>query len=827
VSEGNRLCAAALAYARRGWAVHPIRPRDKRPLLAGWPHQATADPKTIQAWWARWPQANIGLACGPSGLTVVDLDVKGGAGGPASWDRLLADLGMRHPPTPASRTPSGGRHLFFAAPEPAPGNSAGRLGPGIDTRGEGGYVLLPPSTLAGGGAYTWEVAPGEQDPPPLPAALAGLLARPEAPRQAGDERGTRGDGSGRHVAYAHAALDAEVARLAAAPTGSRNDTLNAAAFALGQLVAAGLLDRAEVERRLLAAAGAAGLGEREAGATLSSGLEAGLERPRSLPEAGSPRAADCYPPRAAGGAGDCYPPRAVGGAADCYPPRAAGEGVATWTRARQAAQVSGPEDELPPLPESVYLDPDLGRDASPWLDEYIRFSRTWSPRSFEGFHEACGLWLLSTVAARRVVVHYGRPRFTNLYFLLAGRTTIHAKSSATEIARGLLRACGLDYLLAADEATPQAFVRALAGGGLPPNYDALDEERQLAARLRLGFCGQRGWYAEEFGTWLASMMRTDGVMADFRGLLRQLDDCPPDYSRSTIARGDEIVKRPYLALIANLTPADLRPVARKGAQLWGDGFLARFAFVTPPGDEVLVARFPRGRRSYPPELMAPLVAWHRQLGLPEVRVENETNRYGAATGDKKVAADVPEVQECRLPGEVWDAVDSYNEAVIEITKEGKHTDLDGNYGRFHEKALRVAALLASLENGGRVEMRHWVRGRQVAERWRLYAHRLYNQVAELNISPQAEIEDKLVEAVRRWQESEKYPGGLTAADIARFVRGLGTAETRFYAEGLVGAGVLASHKRGRAVRYTLPGPEGSVDNRQIDADQGVENVYQS
>jgi hypothetical protein len=784
----NTRLAAALAYARRGWAVHPVRPGDKRPLLKDWPHQATTDPKTIEAWWARWPAANVALACGPSRLFVVDLDVKGGAAGPASWANLAARLGLGDLPTPAGRTPSGGRHLFFAAPDPPLGNSTGRLGPGIDTRGEGGYVLLPPSALAGAaGAYTWELSPREQDPCPLPPAPPALRAGASvaallAGREARPEPSGRGEG-GRGIAYALAALGSELARVAAAPRGTRNNTLNAAAYALGRLVGAGLLDRAEVERRLLAAALSAGLEEREARATLASGLDAGRLQPRTLP-----------------GDGPALIPAEAG---------------------------------IPPLPDYASLPPDLGRDACPWLDDYIAFSRTWSPRSFDGFHEACGLWLLSTVAARRVVVHYGRPRYTNLYLLLAGRTTIHAKSSATDIARGLLTACGLDCLLAADEATPQAFVRALAGGGLPANWDGLDEEQRLAAKLRLGFCGQRGWYAEEFGSWLASMTRTDGVMADFRGLLRKLDDCPPDYSRSTIARGDEVIHRPYLALIANLTPADLRPVARKGTQLWGDGFLARFALVTPPRDEVLTDEFPRGQRPYPPQLMASLVAWHRQLGLPRVQVENRVDKRGAPTGEKVVTIEPPEPLACALAGDVWAALHRYNRGVLEIARGSALTDLDGNYGRLHEKALRVAALLASLENGGRIELRHWARAQAVAEQWRLYAHRLYGQVTELDVSPQAEIEDKVADAVRRhlhcaqaqvWQANEKYPGGLTAADIARFLRGLSAGEVRFYADQMVAAGVLAGHKRGRAVRYYLPGAEGLVDSRQRDNTQRVKIV---
>jgi hypothetical protein len=113
----------------------------------------------------------------------------------------------------------------------------------------------------------------------------------------------------------------------------------------------------------------------------------------------------------------------------------------------------------------------------------------------------------------------------------------------------------------------------------------------------------------------------------------------------------------------------------------------------------------------------------------------------------------------------------------------------------------------SQPESGRVELRHWVRTQEVAEGWRLVAHRLYEQVTELDVSPQAEIEAKVVDAVRRWQGTEKYPDGLSAAEIARFLRGLGAGEARVCAEQLVAAGVLAGHKGGRALRYYVPCPD--------------------
>jgi hypothetical protein len=461
----------------------------------------------------------------------------------------------------------------------------------------------------------------------------------------------------------------------------------------------------------------------------------------------------------------------------------------------------GSNTEAPPLPDYATLPEELG--ACQWLDDYTAFSREWSPRSFDGFHEACGLWLLSTVAARRVVVNYGRPRFTNLYLLLAGRTTLHAKSSATEIARELLRTCGLDYLLAADEATPASFIRAMAGGDLPGNYSELDQGQQDAARLALGFCGQRGWYAEEFGGWLASMVRTDGVMADFRGLLRKFDDCPPDYTRSTIARGTEKIDRPYLALVANLTPADLRPVAKRGTQLWGDGFLARFAFVTPPADEALTTQFPKGRRPMPEDLTGPLLAWHRRLGVPRVEIEEQDSQDGRP-GGKLITIEPPEPRECVLTDPAWEALGNYNAALLDLLRESDLHDLDGNYGRLHEKALRVAALLASFDGSDKIELKHWAKGQEVAERWRVYAHRLYTQLTQLDLSQDRESEDKILDAVRRWQGTEKYQDGLTANEIARFVWGLGAGEVKGYADRLAGAGVLNRHKPGRAERYYIP-----------------------
>ena len=142
----------ALEYAAfLGWKVFPVG-ADKKPLIKDWPNAATDDQGQIRAWWERWPEAGIGLVCGQrSGVYVVDIDSR--HEGTSTWQDLVFKHG--EPLTMQSRTGGGGYHLFFRAPSYELGNSAGKLGRGIDTRGDGGYVVLPPSPHQSGATYEW------------------------------------------------------------------------------------------------------------------------------------------------------------------------------------------------------------------------------------------------------------------------------------------------------------------------------------------------------------------------------------------------------------------------------------------------------------------------------------------------------------------------------------------------------------------------------------------------------------------------------------------------------------------------------------------------
>lgn len=275
----ERLLTAALAYAAHGWAVFPLA--GKRPATDHGVHDATTSPAQIRTWWGRTPAANIGIACGaPSGdLLVVDLD---GAAGYATWRRLCHDHAPDgyQPPTLLQATGGGGAHLLYRCPiAAARRNTAGRLGLGVDTRGDGGYIVAAPSIHPDTGArYQWGVKRPVLD---APAWLVDLLAaRPDdAPPVRGEPLRLAPPPAG----YGAAALDGLARSVATAAAGTRNVALNYAAWRAGRLGAIGVVDEHQARSVLGAAARASGLADREISATFRSGWMSGLADPAPLP----------------------------------------------------------------------------------------------------------------------------------------------------------------------------------------------------------------------------------------------------------------------------------------------------------------------------------------------------------------------------------------------------------------------------------------------------------------------------------------------------------------------------------------------------------------
>lgn len=274
----SELGLAALEYAALGLPVFPCRPGEKRPLIAGWPEKATTDAAQVRSWWSDRPDANVAVATGPaSGFFVLDVDDEGSL---IALEREHGSLPGLYPQSWTGR----GWQAFFRCPGGRTiRNSAGKLGPGLDTRGQGGYVVLPPSIHPSGKRYEWATDRDvrELPPEPPPAWLVDLLD-PPAPAPMPLRREPPPAMDSRLARYVAAAIQDELERVATAAEGARNSALNQAAFALGQFAGGDLIPEAWAAEKLEQAGLAAGLPAAEARATIRSGLGAGRLNPREV-----------------------------------------------------------------------------------------------------------------------------------------------------------------------------------------------------------------------------------------------------------------------------------------------------------------------------------------------------------------------------------------------------------------------------------------------------------------------------------------------------------------------------------------------------------------
>lgn len=339
---------AALAYAGMGWRVFTLFPRSKKPMAlcegcnarlpakdadghmvcetcgtvhdgpAGL-HLATTDKETVEKWWRAHPSANIGLATG-NGLLVLDIDIpdpkneKKTVDGEVALAKLIEQHGEL-PVTPRQRTGRygdrrGWQYLFAVEGETR--NTAGKVGAwdmgpdgkllpsGLDTRGDGGYVVAHPSVHPSGVSYEWdpERRPSKTPLAPAPAWLLEALAPPAPPPPPPQKLSEvaapkRPKTSGTAIEkWVQAALDGNYDDAAKAGPGTRNAALNKAAFKLGQLIPGGFLTEQQVRQTVQAAAEVNGWAAEEGVAAvekvITSGMTKGIAAPREGPSEREP-----------------------------------------------------------------------------------------------------------------------------------------------------------------------------------------------------------------------------------------------------------------------------------------------------------------------------------------------------------------------------------------------------------------------------------------------------------------------------------------------------------------------------------------------------------
>jgi Bifunctional DNA primase/polymerase, N-terminal len=283
---------ASLSYIARGWRVFVLSPT-KMPvanctsckaehttpdsmeactcLCCHGFHAATTDPDRLAEMLRLHPRGLLAIRTGaPSGIVVVDVDPPG-----IATMRMLVAEGQL-PRTLAAVTGRGGYHLLYAHPGGKIMSGAGKGGPGIDVKADGGYIVAAPSVHAvTGRPYRWLTSPGD-DLTPLPGFWAARLR--ENPRPAGTSPAPAVPG--RRGGYAMAALRGELEAILSAGEGARNVTLHLAAFNLGQLVSGGALEEGRTEALLCQAGERIGLPAAEVARTVASGFRSAAQYPR-------------------------------------------------------------------------------------------------------------------------------------------------------------------------------------------------------------------------------------------------------------------------------------------------------------------------------------------------------------------------------------------------------------------------------------------------------------------------------------------------------------------------------------------------------------------
>ncbi len=443
---------------------------------------------------------------------------------------------------------------------------------------------------------------------------------------------------------------------------------------------------------------------------------------------------------------------------------------------------------MPALPKIARLSEaeiKQGKKAGKFIDEYMSFAMKDAPMSPPLFHMTYALAVLSTAIARRVYVKVGTAAiFPNLYILLSAPSTLYTKTTGYKSAMKLLETAGLSYLLLPDGVTPQSLITELSNRPQDNFKDWAQDDKEEWQKERL-FAGQRAWWIDEAARLFSQFQQKH--LADLLPIVLRLYECESKIKVSTQIRGRETVRNAYLTICGPTTPAALRPHL-KTPDYWTNGLFARFLFVSPDSAPVRVF--------YPEPFPVPAELSKHINKLAFERLESPKEMVMGATPP-------PPAIEAKIAPEVKQHWNNYHAAMFDlISKKEVPEKLGACYGRFHEKAIKIAMLLAAsdwarMAKGNPLEIHavHWFRAQEITEGYRASLHRMIDEAS----TPLDNEDDELMEKVIvRLQTSARNSRRELAQDL-HLQTGMKRGNLDMILDQLIKDGVLIEHeiKKGR------------------------------
>ncbi len=379
----------------------------------------------------------------------------------------------------------------------------------------------------------------------------------------------------------------------------------------------------------------------------------------------------------------------------------------------------------PKLPAFAQLTPEQEAEAAygrRWLDDYLDWTHKSCPLAPEIFHEAMALWLLATVATRRMkLVMGGREIYPNLYVMIVAKTSLYRKSTAMNEAKKVLKQAGLECLLLPTDVTPEALFDELAGVK-PVNFDSLTPDDKKDWLQGRAVAAQRSFIKDECSSILANLRKEyNAGLSEL--LLEGYQGDGGKLKKLLKSKGLITVKDMCLSFLGATTPVMYAKYMTNEEQ--ENGFVARFALITPEGIPVYETvdepvPVPHALTDSLRRMFLDVLPWHN----------DERPSASAMVADvitpptTHVTMDADAIKQL---GE-YDKALNYDMLISDTVSESKAAA----YTRLATMVKKVAMLLAATDGEKkhvRIEARHAYAAQMIGERWRESLHRLDTDIA--------------------------------------------------------------------------------------------------